>query len=447
MYISNIVISFIVDTEQKFRDKGKGIMAIREELRQLDENIKSDFKQLYEKVKQYPLISLFFIFAMLLLIAVPHWQVSGINNTTVQATQENQDRTTLAQIFGGVAIGIGLYYTWRRINIAEKDLQATQENLKIAQDSLKVTQENLEATHKVAQDNLTIAREGQITERFTRAIDQLGNGKMEIRLGGIYALERISTESDKDYWPIMEILTAYVRKNSSVDTVENKKVVQPAINIQANESTTNEVPAVTKISLDIQAVLTVLGRRKNSFKNGESNQLNLRVTYLEGANLEGANLEGANLEGANLKEAILRVANLEGAQFEGANLEGAHLEQVNLTEADLKGVNLEKAISTFADFVGADLTGANLKEAQFPLNNFEGAYLKEANLKEANLGGTDLKRADLEGANLKEAILVGAENLTIYQLSKVKTLYNAKLDEKLEKPLREKYPTLFEEPK
>ena len=40
---------------------------------------------------------------------------------------------------------------------------------------------------------------------------------MEIRLGGIYALERISNESEKDYWPIMEILTAYVRKNSSVE--------------------------------------------------------------------------------------------------------------------------------------------------------------------------------------------------------------------------------------
>ena len=53
----------------------------------------------------------------------------------------------------------------------------------------------------------------------------------------------------------------------------------------------------------------------------------------------------------------------------------------------------------------------------------------------------------LEGANLDEANLEGAKNLTIYQLSKAKTLYNAKLDEELEKPLREKYPALFEKPK
>lgn len=100
--------------------------------------------------------------------------------------QENQDHTTttLAQIFGGVAIEIGLYYTWRRITIAE--------------------------------DELKISKEDQITERFTIAVDQLGNLAIEIRLGGIYALERIESESEKDYWPIMDILTAYIRKNASI---------------------------------------------------------------------------------------------------------------------------------------------------------------------------------------------------------------------------------------
>ncbi|WP_187151910.1 hypothetical protein [Methanosarcina siciliae] len=44
-------------------------------------------------------------------------------------------------------------------------------------------------------------------------------------------------------------------------------------------------------------------------------------------------------------------------------------------------------------------------------------------------------------------MVIGAKNLTIDQLSKVKTLYNAKLDQEIEKPLREKHPALFEKPK
>jgi hypothetical protein len=52
--------------------------------------------------------------------------------------------------------------------------------------------------------NLKVNREGQITERFTRAIDQFGASdqegqpRIEIRLGGIYVPERITKDSGRD---------------------------------------------------------------------------------------------------------------------------------------------------------------------------------------------------------------------------------------------------------
>jgi hypothetical protein len=57
-------------------------------------------------------------------------------------------------------------------------------------------------------------RAGQITERFTRAIDQLGSSELDIRLGGIYALERIARDSPDDHPQVMEVLTAYVREHA-----------------------------------------------------------------------------------------------------------------------------------------------------------------------------------------------------------------------------------------
>jgi len=102
--------------------------------------VQTFLNQYYEKPKKYPhiWIGLIILLAAISLIWLPYWRVSqfGINNATENATLENQYRTTLAQMLGGVAIGISLYYTWQRNNIAQ---------------------------------------EGQITERFTRAIDQLGN--------------------------------------------------------------------------------------------------------------------------------------------------------------------------------------------------------------------------------------------------------------------------------
>ena len=73
--------------------------------------------------------------------------------------------------------------------------------------------------------------------------------------------------------------------------------------------------------------------------------------------------------------------------------------------------------------------------------NLKGVDLMEVNLEGANLQGANLSEADLSGADLKQA-----KNLTIDQLSKVKTLYDAKLDEQYLIPLKEKYPALFEEP-
>ncbi len=131
-----------------------------------------------------------------------------------------------------------------------------------------------------------------------------------------------------------------------------------------------------------------------------------------------------DMEG-NVRE--LQVLDAKFEDFEGANLDGANFEGVNLEGTDFKKANLE----------GADLEGANLVKA-----NLEETNLKKANLRSANLKGANLKGADFEGANLKEV-----DELTIDQLSKVKTLYNAKLDDELLIPLKEKYPALFEKPK
>jgi uncharacterized protein YjbI with pentapeptide repeats len=260
-------------------------------------------------------------------------------------------------------------------------------------------------------ENQASATQDRIDERFTQAIDHLVNDKLEIRLGAISALEIIANESNKYYWPIMEIFTAYIRKNSSI---EDQKVREQ-----------NKVP------LDIQAILTAIGRRKYFFDSGEFNSLDLQRSFMREVNLEGANLDEADFEGANL----------DGANLVGATLFGANLERAYLLKADLMGATLYGANLVGAKLFSATLYGANLKGANFAGTSLMNATLYGANLQEANLEGADLREA-----NLERAYLIKANNLTIDQLSNVKTLYNAKLDEELEKPLREKYPALFEKP-
>jgi uncharacterized protein YjbI with pentapeptide repeats len=363
----------------------------------------------WEKIKRaLPKITwLWFLLGLILFLLFwffPEWQghrLVGVLEANEIPKQVDEYRRTWAQIIGGLAILIGVYFTWRRIDVAE---------------------------------------EGQITERFTRAIEQLGDERMAVRLGGLYALERIAKDSKKDHWTVMEVLTAYIRDNRNVD-------------MGANEA---KEPEKEHIPTDIQAILTVIGRRK-WFKN-EEEPIDLSRTCLKGVKLERSQFEGScfigsHLEGADLKGVHLEDADLGGVHFEGALLRGAHLEKATLwgaylERADLRGAHLEGGILwgahleranlggtcldgayiggahleganlrgahmiganlLAAHFEGADLGGVYLSAANIGVAHFEGANLWCAHLEGADLGGVHLEGANLGGAHLEGANLWGA---------------------------------------
>jgi uncharacterized protein YjbI with pentapeptide repeats len=309
---------------------------------------------------------------------------------------ENEARKTLAYILGGILAIIGIYMAHRRIRALERQVQIGQEQLQVAQ-------------------------EGQITERFTRAIEQLGSDKMEIRLGGIYALERIANDSDKDYWTIMETLTAFVRERAPWRNITEEKTgeasgEEPA----APDASASTAPAARpKPATDIQAVLTVLGRRKFHYEQGETEPLDFRNTDLRGADLKGAHLEKANLSEAHLMGALLRKAHLEGADLRGAHLKRADLSEAHLEGANLSRSHLERAELYRAQMEGAFLLDAYLEGAVLAHARLEGAILygahleravlEEAHLQRANLRKAHLEGADLDGAHLKGTYLEGVD--------------------------------------
>ncbi len=289
---------------------------------------------------------------------------------------------TAAQILGGAFFLFGLYFTWL----------------------------NLEATKEKNRADLNIAQEKQTTDLFTRAIEQLGSNRLEVRLGGIYALERIARDSEKDHGPIMEVLTAYVRQHAPAP----KPLAAPTAPVKPEEGQEAQAapPLETKPQSDVQAVLTVIGRRARTFGKGEHQGLDLRGTDLRGADLRNAHLEGALLSIAHLEGADLRGAHLEKAILENAHLENADLLLAHLEGAILRGAHLEEAILSGVYLEYAVLVGAHLEYAFLWGAHLEGAFLGEAHLKGAFLGGAHLKGAHLTYAQgLTREQLAGALNL------------------------------------
>ena len=262
-----------------------------------------------------------FVIAVWLVYWVPQYQVAKLrerienpqkklDDKQIKLEQDyvdyaNKTRTTLAQIIGGVGLLLGLYMTWRTVRVTE---------------------------------------EGKLTERYSKAVELLGNDKLDVRIGAIYALERIARDSQKDHWTVMEVLTAFIKENAKAPS---PTPTTASIESRGSTGTTNVTPTPTSasdgIATDIQAALTVIGRRKWREQEKYHQRLDLKKAFLPKADLWDAHLERAVLWDVNLEGADLSTTNLEGAKLSCAHLEGTDLLSVTglklpqLIYADMEG--------------------------------------------------------------------------------------------------------------
>jgi hypothetical protein len=237
-------------------------------------------------------------------------------------------RTALLQIIVGVAGAAALYFTWQ---------------------------------------TYVLSREGRTSDNFIKAVDQLGNDKaVHTRVGGVVGLGRLlrTATVEGDYWPLMDILTAFVRQSARI-----------------GETT----PRTSKPEEDIQAAIDVIARREHKYIPERKDTLNFpslnspvdlsqsdlsllwmaeghceRGYFVESVlvrtDLTKAKLERANFDGADLSEAIFRDAEMQFSQLRGvknavnATFEGADLSYASFFESNLTGVSFKDAKIYNADF-------------------------------------------------------------------------------------------------
>jgi hypothetical protein len=233
--------------------------------------------------------------------------------------------------------GPGLLVSDQRIGSATGDaLKQEEQRLKARNDARTAGIQLVGVLAVVVGSALTwrtvrLTREGQITDRFANAIENLDPTKaVPTQLGAIYALERIARDSRRDHWPVMEILTGYLREKAD----PWPRQVSPG--------------STYVLKKEVQAVLTVMGRRRVGW-DGTDN-----ILRLEGLDLRNARLEKADLRRANLSE-----SNLSGAFLEHSRLDSAVMRATLFRAAILPHARARKAT------IGGDFTGATIDHVDF----------------------------------------------------------------------------------
>jgi Pentapeptide repeats (8 copies) len=263
---------------------------------------------------------------------VPARSVASLNGVTDPVARgrlederlklQNDVRIGLLQAVAGVAVIAAVVATWQQLDTDRRQLR-----------------QQLEA-----------AGRQQAGDRMAQGLDQLGSEQLDVRLGGIYGLERIAASSaaqataaggayrppegsgepqggdpasagfwaNQDRVQVFEVLSAYVR------TTSHRPPVGPAAG-----------PTLQVRQPDVHAAVTVLARR--TVLDGDP-PLDLSGSVLPGARLGWARLAGADLRGADV-----RGTSLQHAQLAGVHLEQSLLCGTELQDADLRGAHLAGA--------------------------------------------------------------------------------------------------------
>ena len=262
---------------------------------------------------------------------------------------------------------------------------------------------------RVAVETLRVGERGHLTDRYAKAIEQLGDDKLAVRLGGIYGLQQYAEDSNRpgDQQTVVEVLSTFIR-----DKLDGVGGSDP----EKGGPRTPEADVLAAVS-----VLAQLPPREGVVR-----------AYIPGAlfhsiNISGARLAGGNLSGVRMETVQIRSADLSGINLDGADLGNASLTRCNLTGASLLGTIFREGFLSYSKLHDAHLEGADLGTAKFEETELHGAHLTGADLGNADLSwailpGADLRdtylfRTNFEGAVLDGVDFAGARDLVDGQLT------------------------------
>ena len=296
------------------------------------------------------------------------WLRSGTSES-----QGESNSTTIRNIGFLVAGALALVFAvWRGV-LAQRQAATAERQ---AETALRQTE--------TAQRQVEIAQQGLLNERYQKGADMLGSEVLTVRLGGIYALQRLAKEHPEQYHvQVMRLLCAFVRLPSKDQSIEpGPAAIEPG--------------TLLGIRHDVDAIMQAIGSRSNQ-------QIALEREADFRLDLRGAELTGAQLLDADLSHARFHHARLSNVNFANTDLTDAFLSHADLSQAQFVNVNF-----TRARFWSAILSGAMLQDADLPRMDFHYANLERANLIRANLSGAIFQDVNAANARFDRACLPDA---------------------------------------
>jgi hypothetical protein len=241
----------------------------------------------------------------------------------------NDVRTTLVQAVGGLVVAAGLivtYRTFRQNQRAEADRRDEQD--RTYQLNLRDQEQRWAEQDRAYQLNLS----AQVTETFTKAVEQLGHDEAPVRLGALYSLVSLAQDNPPRRQTVVDVLCAYLRMPYTPpkqDTAESVPLAaedsSPAT--PADQERERDAAQELQVRQTAQRLLAdhLHPLQGTSGKDAQSTKASPEETFWPGINLDltGATLVQLDLRNTSVVSAAFNKARFSGgAVFDGATFSG-----------------------------------------------------------------------------------------------------------------------------
>jgi uncharacterized protein YjbI with pentapeptide repeats len=279
----------------------------------------------------------------------------------------------------------------------------------------------------VARDTAYDATQRRVTDLYTKAVEQLGHEKAAVRLGGLYALERLAQDYAEHRQTVVEVVCAYLRMPFQPSTDQETARPDPG-------APTNPSAEELQVRLAAQALLARHLRTHYGIQDRPVMPLPRPKTYWDKVRVD---LKGAYLHEMSFARCTFWTADFANAYFYGdADFRQAEFLQFTNFErsrfnggtASFYGASFKNSFTSFdyACFDGdavfgsatfgstssfgcirfnkaANFSKAKFREGLFDETEFNGeANFKEAELEDSWFEGTQFKEASsFEGATIR----------------------------------------------
>ena len=227
------------------------------------------------------------------------------------------------------------------------------------------------------------AQEDLRNKRYEESAEMLGSEVLAVRLGGIYALQRLAEDHPREYHvEVMKLLCAFVRNPTRDSELDHSARAE-----RETEPPESDPQPRHRLREDVQVALNTIAAchgRQLSIEAAGKFWLDLHQADLKGAMLFDKNLAAPPWPKVKLPSTTDLVADQRGTDFYGAQLHDANLNRAQLVRAHFSRAELLRA-----HLVGADLSGAIFWHADLSRATFWSADLTDADFRWAILSGAD----------------------------------------------------------